>query len=117
MVFGILEEENRLHAMIRAAYERKDSVSELRKSLQAKEQKLERVLQMLKKVQELLGKSENNVARLENEVSDMIARLDNKVSDTCLPNSSDASPSEKNPKPIATNSGVMPSWRQLRSSD
>lgn len=111
MVFGILEEEEtRLHAMIRAAYERKDSVSELRKSLQAKEQKLERVLQMLKKVQaDLLTeevaveKSENNTARLNNEVKDMIARLDKKVPDTCLPNLSGTSPSEKTTKPIATN--------------
>lgn len=76
MMHAILdEEETRLHTLIKSSYERIDTVSQQRKSLQAREEKLERVLQrLLKATKELeaeetmVDKAKGNIKRLDTSI-------------------------------------------------
>lgn len=76
MMHAILdEEETCLHAMIRATLERIDSISQERKSLQAREEKLGRVLRMITKVSKDLEAEENTVGQSNSSIENLDRRI------------------------------------------
>ncbi len=76
VMYAILnEEETRLHAMIRAMLERIDTISQERKSLQAREEKLGRVLQMITKVSQDLEAEENMVGQAKSSIENLDSRI------------------------------------------
>ena len=78
MMHAILdEEETRLHAMIRATLERIDTISQERKSLQAREEKLGRVLQMMTKVSKdleleetMVGQAKSSIEKIDRQITE-----------------------------------------------
>ena len=76
MMHAILDKEKiRLHAMIRATLKRIDSISQERKSLQAQEEKLDRVLQMITKMSKDLETEENIVGQSKNIIKNLNRKI------------------------------------------
>lgn len=73
MMHAILdEEETRLHATIRATLERIETISQERKSLQAREEKLGRVCQIITKVSKDLEAEKNSIKTLDRKIDTAI---------------------------------------------
>ncbi len=69
MMYAILdEEETHLHTLIKSSYKRIDIISQQRKSLQAQEEKLERVLQKLLKATKELEAEETIVDKAKGNI-------------------------------------------------
>ncbi len=76
MMHAILnKEKTRLHSMIRTTLERIDSISQEQKSLQAREEKLGRVLQMITKVSQDLEAEENMIGQAKSSIENLDRRI------------------------------------------